>query len=215
MDPRTDVDFGGSGSQAVESARSLVSMNWFTRVFKGDGGRANDPESVVRFYQRLGFFGHVDPATVVRRYVEDHGNPPNPAEVWDQVFLLAYSEGDVWSGDPEADVCAENEVYSEVLVEWARISGGAFSPVDIREEWDGEEGPITLSFGLGGHRVSVAPSYQDDWIDLEVLRQINGLIQSSGRQFECAVDGNFVLVLCLTADQKAKMRAERQFPFAW
>lgn len=190
-------------------------MNWFTRLFRGGGGKANDPEAIVRFYQQLGFLRGADPTAILRRYAEDHGNPPDPAGVWDQVFLLAYSEGDVWSGDPEADVCAGNEIYPEVLEEWARLSGGAFSPVDIREEWAGEEGPITLSFGLGGHRVSVMPSYQEDWVDLEVLRQVNGLIAATGRQFECAVDGNFALVLSLTAEQKAKLRAERQFPFAW
>lgn len=55
----------------------------------------------------------------------------------------------------------------------------------------------------------------DDWIDLEVLRQINTLIASSGRQFECAVDGNFALVLCLTQEQRERMQTERHFPFGW
>ncbi|MBT9561028.1 MAG: hypothetical protein IV100_33700 [Myxococcales bacterium] len=44
--------------------------------------------------------------------------------------------------------------------------------------------------------------------------EINDLNESSGRQFECAVDGNFALVVCLTADQRARMQAERGFPFA-
>jgi hypothetical protein len=134
---------------------------------------------------------------------------------WDDMFLLAYSEGEVWADDPEADVCAENEVYSEVLPQWARISRGAFAPSGITEHWDTDGGPITLSFQLGGRQASVSPNYQNDWIDLEALRQINELIAPSGRQFECAVDGNFALVLCLAPEQKTTMRTQRQLPFAW
>ena len=190
-------------------------MNWFRRIVKRYSTTANNPEDVVRFYQDLGFFTGADPAAVVQRYADNHGTRPSAKKPWHDVFLLAYSEGDVWAGDPEADVCAYNEVYSEILPQWARISRGAFAPSGIQENWDDESGPITLTFELGGRQVSISPSYQDDWIDLEVLRQINALITFSGRQFECAVDGNFALVLCLTPEQKSTMQVQRQFPFAW
>ena len=189
-------------------------MSWFNKIFKSDS-RASAPEDVVRFYQQLGFFAGADRAAVVQGYTEEHGAPPDAAKPWDDVFLLSGAEGEVWADDPEADVCAENEVYSEVLPQWARISHGAFAPAGISEHWESDSGPITLSFQLGGQPASVSPNYQDDWIDLEVLRQINALIASSGRHFECAVDGNFALVLCLTPEQKATMQTQRQFPFAW
>ena len=176
---------------------------------------AKTPDDVVRFYQELGFFAGIDPASVVQRYAHDYGRPPTANNPWDDVFLLAYAEGEVWADDPEADVCAENEVYSEVLAQWARISHGAFTPTEVTEHWESESGPITLTFNLGSRTSSVSPSYQDDWIDLEVLRQINAIIGPSGRQFECAVDGNFVLVLCLTIEQKITMQTQRKFPFAW
>jgi len=191
-------------------------MSWFSKILKSDSAKTSSPEDVIRFYQRLGFFAGADVATVVQRYSDDHGESPNAAKPpWDDVFLLAYSDGDVWADDPEADVCAEHEVYSEVLPQWARISHGAFAIGGISEHWDGDSGPITLSFQLGDRQASVSPSYQDDWIDLEVLRQINALIAPSGRQFECAVDGNFALVLCLTPEQKTTMQTQRRFPFAW
>jgi hypothetical protein len=182
---------------------------------KGDSPRAGSREDVIRFYQHLGFFKAVEPATVIQRYIDGYGEPPSADNRWDDVFLLAYAEGEVWAEDPEADVCADNEVYSEVLPEWARISQGAFLPDNITEDWESETGPVTVSFDLGGQPASVSPSYQDDWIDLEVLHQINQLIAASGRQFECAVDGNFALVLCLTPDQKRTMQGQRNFPFAW
>jgi len=131
------------------------------------------------------------------------------------VFLLAYAEGDVWVGDPEADVCAENQVYREVLGEWAIISKGAFTPTSIREDWETDTGPVEVSFDLAGRLTKVSPAYENDWIDLKVLRQINALIATSDRQFECAADVNFALVLCLTWEQKQRMGLERSFPFMW
>jgi hypothetical protein len=190
-------------------------MSWFSKISKGDSARPNSPEEVVRFYQRLGFFADANPVAVVQQYTEEHGTLPDPGKPWDDVFLLAHSEGDVWADDLEADVCPENEVYSCVLPQWARISHGAFAPAGIMEHWDDEGGPITLGFEFGEQQVSVSPRYHDDWIDLEVLRQINALIAPSGRQFECAVDGNFALVLCLTPEQKATMQTQRRFPFVW
>jgi hypothetical protein len=156
-------------------------MGWFSRIFKGDGAGAGSPEDVVRFYQQLGFFAGADPAAVLRQYTEEHREPPDPGKSWDDVFVLACSEGDVWADDPEADVCAENAVYSRVLPEWACISQGVFSPSGITEQWQGDSGPITLRFQLEGRPASVSPLYHDDWIDLEVLRQVNTLITSSGR----------------------------------
>jgi hypothetical protein len=170
-------------------------------------------EDVIRFYQELGFFKGADPGYIVGRYTDDMGEPPRDDRPWDDVYLFAYSN-EVWSDDPEADVCVGNRVYSEVLPEWASISNGAFAPSDIREHWATETGPVTLTFQLAGQRVSVSPSCQDDWIDLDVLQQINSLIASSGRQFEFTVDGNFAVVMCLTPDQKKAMLERRSFPFA-
>jgi hypothetical protein len=208
-----------SGRGAIKNADlddlSEYSMGWFSKIFKDDSTRASSPEDVVSFYQQLGFFVGADATAAVQRYIEEHGAPPDPSKPWDDVFLLAHSQGDVWADDPEADVCAENEVYSEVLPQWAAISHGAFLPGGITEYWANEFGPITLTFELEGQQASVSPGYLDDWIDLDVLRQINSLIVPKGRQFECAVDGNFALVLCLTSEQKTAMRVHRRFPFAW
>jgi hypothetical protein len=189
-------------------------MSWFNKIFKGGG--ASSPEEVVRFYQELGFFMGYHAYQVVQLYADEHGEQPNPERVWDDVLLLKYSKG-VWVDDPEADVCAANQVYSRVLPQWARISHNAFAPMDVTEHWESDKGPIAVSFQLRGHEepVSVSPHFQDDWIDLAVLQQINELIAPSGRQFQCVVDGNLAMVMCLTPEERVAMQTKRQFPFAW
>jgi len=180
-----------------------------------DRGIVGSPEDVVRFYQRLGFFTGADPRSIVQRYTEAHRHPPDTSEPWDDAYLLADAESDVWYGDPEADVCSETHVYCEVLLEWAGISRGTFAPTDITEHWESETGPVTVTFQHDGRFVSISPKYDNDWMDMEVLRQINALIAPSERQFECAVDANFAVVLSLTPEQKKAMQTERRFPFAW
>ena len=176
---------------------------------------ADSPEETIRYYQQLGFFVGANPATIVECYTDDYYESPDPSNPWHDVFLLTYTENEVWNDDPEADVCAENKVYEKVLLEWALISHGAFAPNNIQEHWKSDGGPITVSFELGNRQVSIQPDYQDDWIDLAVLLQINQLIAGSGKQFECAFDGNFALVFCITPETKAKLLTERRFPFAW
>jgi hypothetical protein len=173
-------------------------------------------QQVVRYYQPLGFFRGQDPRTVAIEYERSHEGPIDPSRPWLDAYLLAHARGGTWCGDPEADVHISNPVYTELLEEWAAISEGAFRPSDIAEEWESEEGSITVRFNLDGREVSVSPKHQLDWIDLNVLQQINRLIAGSGRQFECYHDGgNFALVMCLTPGQKAAMQNERRFPFAW
>lgn len=194
-------------------------MKWLRKLFRRERRslphKGIDPEDVVRFYQELGFFAEKQPKSVVELFCAGHERPLDPCRPWDDVFLLRYSDGDVWTDDPEADVGAVNMVYSAVLPEWARISGGAFAPTDIGEHWESDEGPVTLTFQLAGKPEILLPRYLDDWIDLNVLQQINSLMASSGRQFECAMDVNYAVVLCLTREQKRRMQVERGFPFAW
>jgi hypothetical protein len=134
-------------------------MGWLNRIFTGSSGEssARSPDEVLRFYQSLGFFAGADPGEVIQRYRDDYGEPPNPGKPWDDVFLLGLAKDEVWADDPEADVCAENLVYAEVLPHWASISRGAFAPEGITERWESESGPITLSFELGGQPASVSP----------------------------------------------------------
>src|ERR1051325_4679702 len=139
--------------------------NLFTKKTEPSPATAETPEEVIRFYKDIGFCAGAEPSNILERWAAESGDSPDPRKPWDDAYLLRFSDGDVWASDPEADVCAENLVYSGVLPEWARISRGAFAPTEISERWEGEHGPIRLTFKLGGKPASVSPTYQDDWID--------------------------------------------------
>ncbi len=172
---------------------------------------------VVRYYRETGFFGDGDPADcttrLLERFKEDHGTPFNPADPWNDVYLLSYDEKRVWTGDPECDVCAENQVYTEVLAEWARISDGVFNPANIGEVWNDEEGPISVDFALDGQRHTLHPTWDNDWLDLDILASVNRIIGKSGKEFVCASDVNFAVVFVLDAETKRRLAIERRFPF--
>ncbi len=75
--------------------------------------------------------------------------------------------------DLEADVCADNKVYSSLLAEISKASNGNFLPSDIEEIWNSEEGPIKVSFDSNGQIIIFEPEYMDDWIDGRIFEVIN------------------------------------------
>jgi hypothetical protein len=181
-------------------------------------------EDVIRYYREMGFFGGGDlpdcTTRLLKRFEEDHGEPFDPRNPWNDVYLLSYDEKRVWTGDPECDVCAENQVYTEVLAEWAKISDGVFKPIDIEEVWEDDEGPITVAFvldgrgdTLDGERGTLHPIWDNDWLDLDILASINRIIARSGKEFVCASDVNFAVVFVLDGESKRRLAAERSFPF--
>jgi hypothetical protein len=101
-----------------------------------------------------------------------------------ELIVASLDESRVWWGDLEADVGDGNDVYVSTLEQWAAISKGAFEPEDVRETWDAEDGPVTVTFTLDGENVELKPEYLEDWIDPRILAPINDQIADSGRRFE-------------------------------
>lgn len=188
-------------------------MEWLRRLLGGKDSTTS--LDVVDFYRDLGFFSETDPGAVLERYERDHGEPPDFKSRWDDVHLLAYDRGLVWAGDPKADVDAHSEVYAQVLPQWAAVSRGAFEPTGVTEDWEGERGPITVRFRLKRKEAKLTPRYLGDRIDMEILKQINRVLGGRDRRFECAVDADFALVVCLTPVEKHLLQTRRRFPFAW
>jgi hypothetical protein len=105
----------------------------------------------------------------------------------DPVLDLMVAEQDrtrVWWRDLEADVIDGNEVYAQTLAEWSEISVGVFEPTDIAETWEGDQGPVTVSFTQGGTSRTLHPNYYDDFIDPGIIVGVNEAIAGADRRFE-------------------------------
>ena len=81
-----------------------------------------------------------------------------PDDPFMDLFVAEQDASRVWWSDLEADVGAGNEVYVDTLTGWGAISEGAFAPDATEETWDGDAGPVTVTFDLDGvpqtlHRV--------------------------------------------------------------
>ncbi len=180
---------------------------------------------ILGFYESLGFKRVVNPQLSDLRadYPTQPGqrltkiwgnrlNPDNPDI--DVVILYEFFSEDAWYSDLECDVHPANLVYEQVLPEWAAISHGLFNPTDIKESWETESGPPTISFKHDGKTVTLHAQDFDDFIDIDILNPINELIAESGYSFEVGGEGQCALIICITADQKQKMIEGRNFQFS-
>lgn len=134
--------------------------------------------------RRLGFFATYDgdetaAAELASDYRAEWGRDSEAGEEHLELLLAQFDAARVWWEDTEADVAAGNDVYVSALAGWARISRGAFAPSEIREEWLGEEGPVLLHLRLGGREHTLTPRYLDDYLDTEILSQVNALLEPS------------------------------------
>lgn len=174
----------------------------------------------VKYFLEIGLLENKDGKSAEKvasdisiKYSKEWGNENYPP--FDDVDLLKYGSIKMWWKDTEADVCEENQVYVDTLKEWGSISGGAFSPVNIVETWQGDEGPIEITFELNNKRYSLEPEFQDDYIDVDILKHINQLLGPSEYAFELLEPfDQSAVVLWLNREQKAALIL-RGWRFSW
>ncbi|WP_179233043.1 hypothetical protein [Paenibacillus rigui] len=86
-------------------------------------------------------------------------------------------------------------------------------PTDIREEWGSMEGPVTVSFMLNGEKRTIHPLYQNDFIDVGIVQELNALIADSGYQFAVVHLDQTVFVTVLTAKEREGIEKDRFIEF--
>lgn len=147
--------------------------------------------TAITYFRELSFFekqaslSDTELAAMLRQLHDaEEGEDFDPIDSYSDLLLLRWDEQRVWWDEVEADVCAENSVYERVIQEWGNISRGSFFPENVKETWHAEEGPVEITFVHRGEPVEIRPNYLDDYIDIDILGAINGLIQDTGIQFE-------------------------------
>jgi hypothetical protein len=131
------------------------------------------------------------------------------------LLLLQYGSSKIWWQDTEADVLNGNNVYVQTLKQWATISEWVYAPTNIVESWQTDNGPVELSFDLNDTHQKIVPTYQQDYLDMDILKQINKLIPDSESKFEMLVAfDQAAFVLWLDKTEKASL-VRRGWRFAW
>ncbi len=193
-------------------------MDWHT--YRDSGARLRE---ALPYYRALGFFAaekhrsDTDLAASVQAY---HGAD------WDDVvleaedmatadqWLLMPDTSRVWFRDLEGVYQGEN-AYALSLQEWASISRGAFTPTEIAETWESDQGPVNVSFSFGGpQHTFVHPNGHDDFIDLRIVRMINQLLTHTPYRLEASdnlVDCRFIVALA--SEEKRRLLSERGWSF--
>jgi hypothetical protein len=165
------------------------------------------------FYANVGFFRDLPFDTLRTQFMKLHGGETEFCWLWLDFLMLKFNESQIWTGDPECNVDSANSVYERVIAEWSAVSDGIFAPSNIRENWRHWNGPIEVTFELNGQQRMVRPKYQQDYLDMLILKQINQYLNPE-KLFYCFADSNFALVFMLDHDQH-KAFLNMGFPFHW
>lgn len=130
------------------------------------------------------------------------------------MFLLMADKWRIWFRDLEC-VYRNADAYKEVVQEWASISQGVFTPADISETWVSEDGPIELAFTSQGVRHTyIHQDGRDDFINMDIVRIINGLLAGSPYKLEAADNlGDCRFIVTLSAEEKERIRRDRSWSF--
>ena len=193
-------------------------MPFWKRKEKDTGPRGPEDwfRGAVQFYRQLGFFEeHKDlpeadlVATLHQFMDEAYDEGPDQSRRADPE-VMRLDEDRVWWDDLEADVCAENEVYTEVLPRIAAISRGALRVEDIAERWDSDSGPVTVEFTANGTKRTIHPEYQDDWIAPNFLEEVARLLEGTPyRYYSWNTQGQDLFLVVLTTEEANRIRSER------
>lgn len=132
-----------------------------------------------------------------------------------EIHLVRYDKNRVWWEQYEYDIIEGNQGYVKLLTEWSKISRGAFSPSEISEDWKSENGPLEVSFLLNKKKKALKPEVQNDWLDANIIKNINEMIKETGFQFYIyELTDSTLFVICLTKEEKKKLEDEKHWTFA-
>jgi hypothetical protein len=177
----------------------------------------------VRYFRAMGFFAHYADMTddeLAAKIREYHGIDWEEyiAGAADQgsaeMFLLMADVDRVWFRDLEG-VYKGDQAYAHTLEEWASISRGAFRPSEVEETWESDRGPVRVTFRLDGARHEyVHADGNDDFINLEILKLVNGLLRDAPYRLEAADNlGDCRFIVALSREERERVRRERGWSF--
>lgn len=143
----------------------------------------------------------------------------DPGMELDEFELCCLDSKKVLYLDLEADVCKENNVYIDVIEEYATLTKKIFNPKNITETWNSENGPIEVTFELDNKKIEFKPKYNDDWLDSIVFEICNKEIGKKNiRLVDCLGDsengfGQDIAIMRLTKEEQKILEKNFKWKF--
>ncbi len=185
--------------------------------------RSNNNESLndrVKYFYDLGLLDSnktlEEVSNEIRlKHLDDWGENCEARGIFDDYVILEYGSRKIWWKDTEADVLNGNNVYVHALNEWAETSENSFSPIKIIEKWKTDEDPIVVEFELNKKAYTFYPEYMEDYIDVDILKQINKLTQNTENQFELVVPFDQTALVMWLSKAEKDILIRRGWRFSW
>lgn len=150
---------------------------------------------------------------LLRHHESEWGRPFDPEEDHEAV-RVAESDVDRMARIDTECVSPGADAYVDVVLAMARISRGRFQPADVREAWEGEDGPVRVSFTLDGRRREIALEVTGDYLDEHVVDGVNAMLAGAGWRFERLVTGDqTMLLVALSASERRALEREHGWRF--
>lgn len=98
-------------------------------------------------------------------------------------LIAILDENRVWSGAMQRDWFKGNDLYVELLNDWAHISRGFFQPQNVREEWNDDGTEVRVVFTLDDRECVLLPEVKGNWLDPDLPTKVNKLWQHPEYRF--------------------------------
>ncbi|MBD2019948.1 hypothetical protein H6F43_07070 [Leptolyngbya sp. FACHB-36] len=135
-------------------------------------------------------------------------------DILSDLYLLSWDIKRVWWRDMEYGIFPRGNIYVRILEEWSNISRRIFLPVNVSEKWSFSEDIISIGMQLFGKQQRINLTSNRDWIDINLLNEVNELISTTGYQFvSFNTQGQDLCLVLLNSAEERKLRAERNLPF--
>ena len=181
-------------------------------------------KEALAFYRPLGFFSHLKgegPAVIsalTKSLLEVSTESITEDDLFEPEFDLFFLSLDpfrcLYSMMDFGDFLAPgNDAYVSSVEALANITRGTFKPENIKETWDGPDGPIRITFDFEGQNRELKVETWDGAFDFKILLQLNGLLAKTEYRFEMAPMDNILFVTVLKAEEKSALERERDLSF--
>lgn len=207
----------------TEIVRPNAIVNHLLKAYKHDKSLDDlelEVAEIINFFTNIGFFSNYledIPSLsnrILKKVIKDNLASKSEESYLTDLAALKWDDSRVLWKDLEADVCPGNNIYVSVLETLSYISRGEFEIFQVIEFWESAGGPVSISFTFEGKNHEIQPTYMGDWVDINIVRDINNIIEARDGKFEILwTTEQSAFVTMLRKREKKLLKSERGWKF--